>query len=1021
MKRILKIFSFAAVMMLLTTASFAQGRGNLSGTVKDSNGSVLPGAAVFVDGTTQGTATDINGEYQLRGIPAGSVTIRVDYIGYEKKSVKVNVVAGQTISLNVVLAELAQSIENVTITAAIDGQQRSLNQQKAADNVMQVLSADQIGLFPDLNVADALKRVSGITSDGATISLRGTPNNFTSINVNGEQVMSNMEGGQRSPSLDLVPSDVLSSMEIQKTLLPSNDGDAIAGAINMRTGEARSLKPRFSVDGGLGMFFLRDKMSFNGKLGYSQRFMASDRNPNGVLGVAANISYFDSYNGYDRIEAQSWQLSDGLKEYTASGAGAALTEEYMPTDFRYRYQTQQSVRQGASLTLDWAPTLNTKIILSGLYNRKDNDGTRYRNRSRFRGNYYKVSGLTDIPDGSYAADRVMSVAQVSDIDDLSENYNINLEVRTTFGNWQLDGGAAFSRMDHKYRSEMDGFQTPEWRNGTRVRNTIEGINYETLDKNGNRPGNLSVPIVAYMESISSPYLAMKYRYSAFPTATYFGTFDSQEYYNLYVIENWNYNSRGDNMTFRLNASNNYFIGGNTSTLSFGVKGKFMTNDGYVPEGTLNYKVLPTLAANGRSQLYDNALQIGIKNFMYKEELEPKFLNGNLAFGPAANIDMIRQYVNANKEGTGNSNVIVNQYSSDVAKAAFDYESKEQVGAFYAMNKVQFNKLMVLAGFRVEANRVDYTANEVFRYDASVNLNTNPSGQVDPSAPVYNAFIATPKDSTINYTKFLPNVQFKYDLTTRTIMRAAWTTGYSRPNINDLLPKMDLNTDDSKVYTGNPNLKPAYANNIDVLGEHYLPSVGILSLGFFYKHIDEFIYQNESDINSTNPYSAVASRQVTSLNGDVAKVYGVEVTLNSALTFLPSFLKNLVFTGNYTYVHSSAFVNEDRGSMRLPGQADNTANLALAYSSKRFTIQAAYNYMGSYILAVGADADRDVWLDGRWQLDINGSVNIVKGLSFWVEASNVLNKESFQYYGDKSRVYSLQYSGAYGRAGLTYKF
>ena len=72
-------------------------------------------------------------------------------------------------------------------------------------------------------------------------------------------------------------------------------------------------------------------------------------------------------------------------------------------------------------------------------------------------------------------------------------------------------------------------------------------------------------------------------------------------------------------------------------------------------------------------------------------------------------------------------------------------------------------------------------------------------------------------------------------------------------------------------------------------------------------------------------------------------------------------------------------------------------------------------------SLGSDAERDIWRDGRWQMDVNGSVNIVKGLTFWVEAVNVLNSEQFSYFGNKSRVYNLQYSGANGRCGFTYKF
>ena len=106
-----------------------------------------------------------------------------------------------------------------------------------------------------MDVSDALRRLSGVTSDGKEVQLRGTPANFTNININGEQIMSSQEGGKRNESMDVIPADILSSMEVQKTLLPSNDGDAIAGVINMRTGTARSLTPKFSIDLGTGYTF----------------------------------------------------------------------------------------------------------------------------------------------------------------------------------------------------------------------------------------------------------------------------------------------------------------------------------------------------------------------------------------------------------------------------------------------------------------------------------------------------------------------------------------------------------------------------------------------------------------------------------------------------------------------------------------------------------------------------------------------------------------------------------------------
>lgn len=979
MKNIFRLLLWVTVVTIPVISGYAQGKGNLSGVVKDDMGETLPGAAIIVKGTTQGTATDLNGAYTLSGIPVGTCEIECNYLGYEPVTKMINITANGTATANFVLKQSAIALGDVVISAAVDGQQRALNQQKVADNMMQVLSADQMGRFPDLDVSDALRRLSGVTSDGKEVQLRGTPANFTNININGEQIMSSQEGGKRNESMDVIPADILSSMEVQKTLLPSNDGDAIAGVINMRTGTARSLTPKFSIDLGTGYTFLREKADYNVKASYAQRFFKTQKNDNGVLGIRANYSYLVNHNGYDRLEAEGWEPYELVDNKT----GESVKEDvYVPTDFRYRYQKGTSTRHGASLAIDWAPTQYTKFVLSTMYNQRDNEGERYRNRFRFRdngGKYYLME------DGSIGSKRMRNITQVTASDEKIKNLNINLDGESTIGTWKIDGGLFYSKSSRSYISEMDGFQTPEWRatkkvNGQKLPDEVMGT---LTDMNSNK------------------YLSYNYIFE--PSGEKLGTAspDDISRYNLYVVENFNNETRGENFTFRMNSAKNYFIKDNASTFSFGVKGKFMKNKGWMPEDTKNYSITASEA---------NCLS----NFLYKEQLSNKFLNGNLAFGPAADINKIRAYMS----NSANSNDIeYNPYTSNSAADAFFYDANERVLAGYAMNKIQLQNLMILAGVRVEQTHVKYKANKIER---SFDPNSPIYGGADPADEGFNTYTKTPIASSLDYTKFLPNVQFKYDLTDKTIFRLAWTTGYSRPNISELVPKQDVSQDLERVTIGNPDLKPAYAHNLDLLFEQYLSNVGIISGGVFYKHIDKFQYLSEGTLHDANSqYNGW--KVIQSKNGDAAKVYGAEITLNTSLTFLPGFLKNLMFTSNYTFIHSKAVTDQERGSLRLPGQAKHTANFALAYSTKRFTVQAAMNYCGSYIQALGSDAERDIWRDGRWQMDVNGSVNIVKGLTFWVEAVNVLNSEQFSYFGNKSRVYNLQYSGANGRCGFTYKF
>ena len=966
MKHTAKNLLLLVVLLTATATAWAQSRGNLTGRVTDESGAPLPGATVLIKGTTLGTATELDGYYTLRGItPGDSVTVTVDYLGYTPVSRKVKIEAGKTATVNFTMKQLSTKIEGVVVSAVVDGQQRALNQQRAADNMMQVLSADQMGRFPDLNVTDALRRLSGVTSDGEQVQMRGTPGNFTNININGEQLMGSYEGGRRNPNLDVIPSDVLASMEVQKTLLPSNDGDAIAGVINLRTSTARSLSPSFKVDLGTGYNFLREKMAWNGKFNYSQRFFANNKNPNGRFGISANYSYFNTSDGYDRLEAQDWQE----QTITNNETGEESTG-YVPTDFRYRYQNTKNIRQGATLTLDYAPNQNTQIVFSTIFNQFTKDGTRYRNRSRFRGNYY------DMGNGVLGADRIRNVAQVTDSYETNNNLSFNLDGETTLGSWKIDAGLFYSQSRTFYKSQMNGFQTPEWRAGK----TAAGI---------------AIPkgtVVATMPSITTKYLTMDYYNTDAWMPEGEAAPNALERYNLYISENWDYNNEAHNFTARGNASYNYFIADKfASTFSFGAKGKFMYSTGYVPDYCNIYDV----AASD-----DNTLA----KMLYKTQLDSKWLDGHIPFGVAPDLGKVQSYLASNP-----SEVTVNEISSNGARDGYYYNGRENIGAFYVMNKMQFNKLMVLVGARLENTKVTYKANKITRI-------------YDEAEEDFVDYTKEPADSTLSYVKFLPNVQFKWDVNKNTIFRLAWTTGYSRPNLNELVPKQDMSIDPQQVTLGNPNLKPAYAHNLDFLFERYLSNVGIISGGVFYKHISGFHYLSQGVARDGQFGDFFNGWRVTQTqNGEDANIFGAEITLNSSLTFLPGFLKNLVFTSNYTYVHSKAQTDVARGMTRLPGQADHTANIALAYSSKRLTLQAAFNYNGSYIVAFGSNPEEDQWLDGRWQMDVNGSFEICKGLTFWAEAVNVLNAEKYTYIGNKSRVYELQYNGAYGRLGFTYRF
>lgn len=154
-----------ALILPVASPALAQSTGAVSGRVVDeATQTPLPGAAVRIQGKALSTDTDRSGAFQLLRIPAGQKSISISYLGYETASFDIEVRAGQTVSLEAALKPIPQVKESIDVYGEplLDGQARSLNQQKTALNIVNIVSADQIGRFPDPNAAEATQRIPGV-------------------------------------------------------------------------------------------------------------------------------------------------------------------------------------------------------------------------------------------------------------------------------------------------------------------------------------------------------------------------------------------------------------------------------------------------------------------------------------------------------------------------------------------------------------------------------------------------------------------------------------------------------------------------------------------------------------------------------------------------------------------------------------------------------------------------------------------------------------------------------------------
>ena len=147
----------------------------------------MPGASIKVVGAFNGTSTNLDGEYSFF-TSLDKFEIEVHYLRSRTKKISVEIAAGETKILNIDLEPDATALDEIIVRGSLDGQKKALSQQKASDNLKNIISSDQMGKFPDQNSAESLQRVSGINvqrneGDGRFVLVLGLAPQFTNIST----------------------------------------------------------------------------------------------------------------------------------------------------------------------------------------------------------------------------------------------------------------------------------------------------------------------------------------------------------------------------------------------------------------------------------------------------------------------------------------------------------------------------------------------------------------------------------------------------------------------------------------------------------------------------------------------------------------------------------------------------------------------------------------------------------------------------------------------------------------------
>ncbi len=871
--------------------------GTVEGRVLDSlTGSPLPGATVLLEGTSVVVSTDRTGTFRLSGAAAGQQALLVTYLGSRDARVTVSVRAGAVVSAADIKLEKVGYEETVTVTADIirDAQARALNQQMTAPNITNVVSADQIGSFPDSNAADTTQRIPGVSiakdqGEGRYVLVRGAEARLNSMMIDGER-MPSPDPNLRQVALDVVPSDLLQSIEVAKALTPDQDGDAIGGSVNLVMKQAPETLRLF---GGIGTGYNEMLDSYK-QNNYS--FTGGRRFNDGTIGAILTVGGSTANRGNQDMEA-------------VYNAGNLL-------DFDPRFYSVERRRVGVTGAVDFKQGDASTYVVRGVFNRYIDD---HENRQRYRQRL-----------GNRRIDR-----ELRDRTHIEHINSLTLSGRHLASwaevDWRLLGA---------YSDQYDPLTMSTTFRQSNV-NFAPNVTPASIDPTNIQANPLNEDINAY-------------------------TFNQQ-------IRATNF-AKDRDFVAAVNVRKAMATSGNVaSILKFG--GKYRDK----LKGRTRSEVVLTTSSR---LLLTDYLDTGAKPRPY--------LGGRYNLLPFISQSKVEQIPSQ----------VPMTSTRNRARDAEEFDGTEQTAAGYLMAEIfAGSKLYLLPGIRYEYTSSDYTGRQVLFASNGAHLST---------APV---------QSKTNYGIALPALHARYAVTPQTNLRLALTRSFARPNYYDLVPYEARNDVDNTVALGNTALNPTTSWNVDVLGEHYFKSIGVVSAGFFYKRLADYIYL----FTYAQPINNVIYQYRQPLNGDEATIRGVEVALQNQLTFLPSPLDGLGVYANYTFSDSSASFPQHAGDSTLPGQSRHIGNVALSYEKGGFSGRAAMNFHGSYVDVVGATNLLDRYYDAASQLDFSVSQKIAKGLRLYVDGMN-LNDALLRYYeGVKDRPLQEEHYHWWMNFGLKFDF
>ncbi|GAA3718298.1 TonB-dependent receptor [Sphingomonas cynarae] len=983
--------------------------GSVTGTVTQANGEYLDGASVAIPTLDRATVADRSGRFTITDVPAGTHEVVIRYIGFPDQRRTVTI-ADRPVTLDVRIDAAtagagAADSDDIIVSGSrpiAESEAAALQIQRTSPSLVSVVASDAVGRLPDQNIAQAVSRLPGVAvqrdqGQARYINLRGAPINWTTLSIDGINVVS-PEG--RDARFDSIPSAIASQIIVRKAVTPDMTGETIAGNVDIITRSAFDY-PGFKVQAKAGA----GHVELGGKTEYEGSLVVSDRIDTGIgeFGIVSSGSLYRRAMVTDNFETDFEAVGEDRRPGFLDRIWGRETENKLYRLTRKNYSL--------STRLDWRPNDgNSKLFFETIYSAFQDDEQRSNyifdlddQQSRLAsGNTAAAIAADSAACGANPVPRATTTGYADVCTgntplagtvygvDLNSNFLVRAYKQSVFtntiggdhafGGWKVAWRGNYTRsIDDRGAPAQLNYDSPSFgTNGANAANRLT-VGYDFTD-----PQLAKVQLYRTIRNADGT-LARGARVTAiedFPrTLARLRVLDAKDVTKAY--------------TAKLDVSRETVLGTLPVTFAAGLRydDRTKTSNEYLLD--LNNAAL--FAAAG--------IPTG-----FAEIAIPGGFQGEIPLGYTF------QYFGRDKIlALADRAKTVAQPSLVQANA---YDVTERVYSGYAMATATMDWGSIVGGARVEHIRNDSGA---FAINAATGVATP---------------VRVKNDQTLVY----PSLHLNWDVNDRMKARLSFNTGAARPDYDQLRPNLSYNDANQTISGGNPDAKPEKARGVDLYVEYYTMPRGFISVGAFYKDVKDVLFDTAGTFGSnTANFGGVDRSQYiysTIANGGDGYLLGLEAAIQQQLEpfvgdlGLPDWMGGFGVQLNAT-LNKSRSETPDGRKIRLPGTSNAVYNLIGYYEKYGFSARVSYQNRSPWIDSIGAfgtvnGVNRGIdGGDAYWarddELDASIRFAITPAIEVYGDFANLLNGPGRRYVGSSRYTIEHETFGRRYTAGVRVSF